>query len=103
MMHNVVKGLVLILLPFAVLAQDAHLAAIRDTVPGIRQYADDHKEVRGCIPQITTARHELRVTRPQVAIAEMTSGRHPRCSVTRRPFPRNSASYDVRHASIDIL
>jgi hypothetical protein len=55
-----VKPLALILLPFCVLAQDAHLAAIRTTVLGIRQYANDHQDVRGGIAQITDAKHQLR-------------------------------------------
>jgi hypothetical protein len=55
-----VKPLALILLPFCVLAQDARLAAVRATVLGIRQYANDHQQVRGGIPQITVAKHQLR-------------------------------------------
>ncbi len=54
------RRLALILLPLCVFGQDAHLAAIRDTVLGIRQYANKHQQLRGGIPQITTAKHELR-------------------------------------------
>ncbi|HUA21449.1 MAG TPA: hypothetical protein VMB25_22030, partial [Bryobacteraceae bacterium] len=54
------KRLALILLPFAVFAQDARLAAIRDTVLGIRRYANDHQQVRGGIPRITVVKHQLR-------------------------------------------
>jgi len=55
-----VKRLALFLLPCAVFAQDAQLAAIRKTVLDIRKYANDHQQVRGGIPQITTVKHELR-------------------------------------------
>ncbi len=58
--QKVVKYLALILLPFCVLAQDARLAAIRATVLGIRQYANDRQQLRGGIPQITVAKQELR-------------------------------------------
>lgn len=54
------KRLALILLPFSLLAQDARLAAIRQTVLGIRKYANDNQQLRGGIPQITVAKHQLR-------------------------------------------
>ncbi len=56
---EVVKLLALILLPLAAVAQDARLAAIRDTVLGIRRYANDHQDARGGIPQVTTAKHQI--------------------------------------------
>lgn len=57
---EIVKRLALLLLPFCVVAQDSRLEAIRATVLGIRQYANDHQQQRGAIPQITVAKHELR-------------------------------------------
>jgi hypothetical protein len=56
---KVVKRLILLLVPLCAVAQDARLAAVRNTVLGMRKYADDHSEVRGGIPQVTTAKHQL--------------------------------------------
>jgi hypothetical protein len=56
----VVKGLILVLLPLCALAQDAGLAAITKTVLEMRQYANQHQEIRGGIPQLTAAKHDLR-------------------------------------------
>jgi hypothetical protein len=56
----VVKRLTLVLLPLCALAQDAGLTAISKTVLEMRQYANQHQEVRGGIPQVTVAKHELR-------------------------------------------
>ena len=62
----VVKRLTLVLLPLCALAQnprltqDARLTAICKTVPAIRQYANQHQEVRGGIPQVTVTKHEIR-------------------------------------------
>lgn len=53
------KRLALILLPLCSFAQDARLAAIRDTVLGMRKYANDHQDVRGGIPAVTTAKHQI--------------------------------------------
>ena len=50
----------LILLPLCALAQDSQLAAIRNTVLGVRQYANDHQNVRGAIPEVTLAKHQIR-------------------------------------------
>jgi hypothetical protein len=36
------------------------LAAIRNTVLGMRQYANDHQNVRGGIPEVTIAKHQIR-------------------------------------------
>jgi hypothetical protein len=55
-----VKRFGLILLPFCALAQDSQLAAIRNTVLGMRQYANDHQNVRGGIPEVTIAKHQIR-------------------------------------------
>jgi hypothetical protein len=56
----VVKRLTLVLLPLCALAQDARLTATRKTVLEMRQYANQHQEVRGGIPQATVAKHEIR-------------------------------------------
>ncbi len=62
----VVKRLALVLLPLCALAQnprltqDARLTAIRKTVLEVRRYANQHQEVRGGIPQVTVAKHEVR-------------------------------------------
>ncbi len=62
----VVKRLTLVLLPLCALAQnprltqDARLTAIRETVLDIRRYANQHQEVRGGIPRVTVAKHEIR-------------------------------------------
>ena len=47
------------LLPLCALAQDSRLSAIRETVLGMRQYAKDHSDVRGGIPQVTVAKHQI--------------------------------------------
>jgi len=54
------KRLALILLPFFAAAQDARLAAIRGTVLGMRRFSVQHQEVRGGVPEVTVAKHELR-------------------------------------------
>ena len=56
---TVVKRLTLVLLPLCVLAQDARLTSIRKTVLETRQYANQHQEVRGGIPQVTVTKHEI--------------------------------------------
>jgi hypothetical protein len=55
-----VKRFGLILLPFCALAQDSQLAAIGDTVLGMRQFANDHQSVRGGIPEVTIAKQQIR-------------------------------------------
>lgn len=52
-------ALALMLLPLCALAQDQRLSAVRDTVLGMRRYASEHPQVRGAIPAVTTAKHQL--------------------------------------------
>ena len=54
------KRLILGLLPLCALAQDARLADIRKTVLSLRQFANEHQEIRGGVPQVTIVKHEIR-------------------------------------------
>ena len=56
----VVKRLTLVLLPICALAQDTRLTDLRKTVLEIRQYANQHQEVRGGLPQVTVIKHQIR-------------------------------------------
>ena len=50
----------LIFLCAAARAQDSQLAALRTTLISLRQYGASHSGIRGGVPEMTTAKHQLR-------------------------------------------
>jgi hypothetical protein len=54
------RGVGLVLLCTWVTAQESQLASLGKTLLSLRQYAGSHPGVRGGLPEVTTAKHQLR-------------------------------------------